>query len=123
MPPNGHWRDLIDLVMEFTEDAMSPELFRRWGAIALVAGAMERRVWTRTKAGEVFPNLYTLLVAPPGVGKQIIDIIGMLWMQTKELGTETDAFQGGRNFRISHEVFPDEAGSIVFDHHDHGSLI
>lgn len=36
---------------------------------------MERRVWTKTARAMLYPNLYTLLVAPPGVGKnQSIDL-------------------------------------------------
>ena len=44
-------------------------LFRSWAAITTLSGALEKRVWTRTKAGPQFSNLYTMLVAPPGIGK------------------------------------------------------
>ena len=43
--------------------------FRRWTAIATVAAALERKVWIKSQGKEVFPNLYTFLVGPPGVGK------------------------------------------------------
>ena len=33
---------------------------------------MERKVWSRTKGSNLYPNLYTILVAPPGVGKSNI---------------------------------------------------
>lgn len=58
---------------------MTPELFKLWSGIAMAGGALERRVWTRTKKGPVYPNLYTLLVAPPGVGKGIIEEVRELW--------------------------------------------
>jgi len=52
-----------------TEHLSSPPLFRKWGAISLVAGALERKVWVRTMGSDLYPNLYVILVAPPGVGK------------------------------------------------------
>lgn len=40
-------------------------------AISTVAGALERRVYTESSMSRVYPNLYVLLVAPPGVGKSV----------------------------------------------------
>ena len=34
-----------------------------------MAGALERKVWVRTLGSNLYPNLYVILVAPPGVGK------------------------------------------------------
>ena len=53
----------------YTEHLTSPALFRKWAAIMAVAGALERKVWVRTMGSNLFPNLYTVLVGPPGVGK------------------------------------------------------
>lgn len=65
--------DLISLFMEYTKGSMSPELFRRWAGISLLAATCERRIWVVSGNWFTFPNLYTFLVAPPGVGKQVID--------------------------------------------------
>lgn len=61
--------DFVDKFLEFTDERPSPEIFRKWAAITTLSGALEKRVWTRTKAGQQFANLYVMLVAPPGVGK------------------------------------------------------
>lgn len=61
--------DFIDSFIELTEGLSSPHIFRRWAAIATVAGALERKVWIRTQHGKLYPNTYIFLVAPPGVGK------------------------------------------------------
>lgn len=37
-----------------------------------MAAALERRVWAASAMSVIFPNLYTLLVAPPGVGKSMV---------------------------------------------------
>lgn len=87
------WNDFIAEFMAFTEGAMSPDIFRRWSAIALVAGACERRVWIKMGPRITFPNLYTLLVAPPGVGKYVIETVRDLWASAHEPGTKIPAFK------------------------------
>lgn len=55
--------------MESTSGTTSPDIFRKWGGIAAVAGALERKVWVHTMNSNLYPNLYVVMVAPPGVGK------------------------------------------------------
>lgn len=88
--PVKDWRgldersDLIDLFMHYTENIPSIEPFRLWSAIALVAGALERRVWTVSRGKALFPNMYIMLVAVPGVGKTIaIEHTNELWSAVK----------------------------------------
>lgn len=60
----------------------SPHIFRKWGAISAVAGALERKVWMKMHKGRMtlYPNLYVTLVGPPGVGKTVaISEIQALW--------------------------------------------
>jgi len=54
---------------ELTSYTGSPARLRRWTGIACLAGALEQRVWVHTNNSPLYPNLYTILVAPPGVGK------------------------------------------------------
>lgn len=64
----GSW---IDSYLEYTDILPSPLLFRKWVAISFLASAMERRLWIRTMGSNLYPNLYTLLVGPPGIGKGV----------------------------------------------------
>ena len=61
--------DFVDAFVALTDERPSPELFRKWAAITTLSGALEKRVWCMTKAGPQYANLYTMLVAPPGIGK------------------------------------------------------
>ena len=63
--------DFIDTFLTYTAKLPTPEIFRLWSGIGAIAGVLERRVWTVTAGGSVFPNLYTLLVAPPAIGKSV----------------------------------------------------
>jgi hypothetical protein len=90
---NGHWTDVISEFLEITEGSLSPAIFRKWAGIAMVAGALERRVWISTpRGGAAFANLYTLLVAPPGAGKFVVERIRELWTNTRGAGNGAPAF-------------------------------
>jgi Protein of unknown function (DUF3987) len=91
---NGAWTDLIDEFMQYTEKRISPDIHRLWAAISMVGGACERRVWVRAGDYISYPSFYILLVAPPGVGKSIINDV-------KELWTEAEEPSGGPAFHIA----------------------
>ncbi len=87
------WTDFIERWMETTDGVSSPDQFRLWTAISLVAGACERRVWARAARAQTFPNLYVLLTAAPGVGKQVINLAKAAWKHTKEYPGGPPAFR------------------------------
>lgn len=91
---NGHAvePDFIQDFLELTDGATSPLLYRKWCAISLIAGACERRVWVKSGRWITYPNLYVLLVGPPGTGKYIIEEARQLWRDTKEPGSALRAF-------------------------------
>lgn len=54
----------------------------------MVAGALERRVWIKTRSKLTYPNLYILLVSPPGGGKGIISDVREFWRETIDPDTK-----------------------------------
>ena len=56
---------------EYNGDSAAPDLFNFWSAVTVVSAALERRVWVNLSGGKLYPNLFTMLVAPPGVGKDL----------------------------------------------------
>lgn len=86
-------QDFIEAWMEMTVGVNSPDQFRLWAGISLVAGACERRVWARAAKAQTFPNLYILLTAAPGIGKQIINLVKLMWKSTKEPNNGPPAFR------------------------------
>lgn len=77
----GNW---IQSFMRLTANVTSPEIFRLWGAISTIAGALERKVWVNTSSGETFPNLYVVFVAPAAVGKTAItERVRRFWLELK----------------------------------------
>ena len=59
----------ITSFVEATDHLDSPQLFRKWAAINALSAALERKVFLKVQHRQLFANLYTLLVGPPGVGK------------------------------------------------------
>jgi hypothetical protein len=72
----------IESFVKYTEVFNSPEIFRRWAAIGIVAGALEQKVWVRTKGSDLYPNQYIVLVGPPGIGKSAILSVAEKFLRT-----------------------------------------
>jgi len=50
-----------------------------------IAGALERKVWVKTKGSELYPNLYVVICAPPGIGKtEVTWRVRALWADMEE---------------------------------------
>ena len=65
---------------EYFSNSPCPTLFRKWTGISLLAGAMERKCWVHSFGKTLYPNLYVILVAPPGGGKSfLIEVVGEFW--------------------------------------------
>jgi hypothetical protein len=76
----------IDTFVQYTHNLPSSELWRKWAAIAAVAGALERRVWVYTLGSNLYPNMYTFLIGPPGVGKTVLSsVVQDLWLSTENI--------------------------------------
>lgn len=81
--------------VELYSDRSTAEIFLRWAAVSAIAGALERRVWVRTNAGDLYPNLFVLLVAPPGVGKdQALIPMRDIWAATCRLNISPISMTG-----------------------------
>lgn len=74
----------IEAFVRATEDLGIPTPYLLWGAIYAVATALGRHVWGVNRKGEFYPNLYVMLIGPPGTGKtQVGDLI---WPFLNDLG-------------------------------------
>ncbi len=59
----------VDSFLKYMVALPSPEIYNRWTAYNILAGALERRVWTDISGRNLYPNMITILVGPPGTGK------------------------------------------------------
>lgn len=65
--------NLITRFLALTSNSRSPEIFRKWTAIGMIASAMGRGSYTIISEpdGPIYPNFYIVFVGPPGMGKSI----------------------------------------------------
>ena len=64
-----HFDDWIEGFVEYTEGVKSPTVFRQWAAASTVSAALQRCNFTRISKQNLYPNMFVLLIANPGVGK------------------------------------------------------
>lgn len=62
----------IESFIAYADQLYAPLIFRKWAAISIISGALERKVWAFTRGSNLYPNTYILLVGPPGVGKGLL---------------------------------------------------
>lgn len=85
-PANRRLQSWINGFQEYARHMGLPALFKQWAAVSAVSGALERRCTLTTTLGPLAPNLFVVLVSPPGVGKSvIIKNVSNFWSKTKGL--------------------------------------
>lgn len=61
--------DWLKRWLEYSSAWEAPERMRLWSGISAISAVLQRKCWTLVKGQRLYPNLYVLLVGPPGVGK------------------------------------------------------
>lgn len=62
--------DFITAYMSFTEDSEPPAIFRQWVSISCIASVLKRKCKWHWGMDIVYPNMYIVLVAPPGAARK-----------------------------------------------------
>lgn len=80
---NGSW---LKVLSEYVEETESPRHFWLWSGLFILGSALQRRAWLPFGRDPIYPNLFVMVVAPPGwsrkgapVGfaKDILEDIGL----------------------------------------------
>lgn len=61
--------EFLKTYLEYTENTESPKIFHIWAALSGVGACLGRRVFYPFAVGDIFPNMYVLLVGPPATRK------------------------------------------------------
>lgn len=65
-----HVQNWLEGYLEFTENSEPPVLFRTWTALSVIASVLKRKCKLPWGTITFFPNLYIVLVAPPGKARK-----------------------------------------------------
>lgn len=119
MAGNGHAHRQLDSWIEgfvrLTDAKPSPPMFRRWAAVATIASALERKCWTISNHGVLYPNLYIILTGPPASGKTVardaayallktVDGIRIAPTSVTSASIIDDVKRAAKTFRYNNEV-------------------
>ena len=85
--------DFINGCLDITKGTPIPDKFSQWTAISAVAGALGRKCWFSMVNYEIRPNIFVVLIAPPGRNKSVSLILPFSKVFSKlttPIGTEED---------------------------------
>ncbi len=80
--PSRRLPDWLRAYLVYTYPTAPPEVFHKWSAITAVAGALQRRVWVQYDEFSLYPNMYNILIGPPGSMKSTAMRIGQKMLMT-----------------------------------------
>ena len=65
-----HLNNWIDAYCDYTNDTESHPMFNRWVAFSVISAALRKKVKFELGRIKIYPNLYVVLVAEPGVARK-----------------------------------------------------
>lgn len=119
---NGSW---LDAYLAYTAESESPEEYHLWVGISAIAGALRRRVFFDMGYFLLYPNMYVVLVGPPGrckkstamrVGRQMLGQVPGLEFTTDSVTRERliqDLTQAHKDGQSAMTAYSSEFASML----------
>jgi len=88
-----HLENWLESYLEYTEGMEAAKSFQRWVGMSVIAGALRKKVHLSLGRIRVYPNLYVVLVAEPGIARksQAINTGQELLLATPDIAVSADA--------------------------------
>lgn len=121
--------DWLDSYMQYTENTEPPRLFHLWSGIGTIAAALQRKCVLKLGHLTFYPNMYIVLVGPPGTRKGVAMNLAkdFLYALNIRLAAHCTTWQGLVKEimsceQIEEEETEDENLASVLDSKSHSSL-
>ncbi len=83
--PARNYDNWLQEYLRYTEQSEAPDVFHFWTGVAVIAGALRRRVWIDQRYFQWTPNFYIVFVAPPGIATKSTSMgVGMRLLREVE---------------------------------------
>ena len=100
-------RGWLEAYEEYTQQSESPEAYHLWTALSLVSAAVRRHVWLSQGHYTIYPNLYVVLVSPPGtckksvamnIGLRLLRKVNGVFIESNKMSTQSliNTLSGGQ---------------------------
>lgn len=111
--------------MAFTAESRSPDEYHIWTAMNTIAGALRRKVFFNFEYFQLYPNLYTILVGPPGRCKKSTAMrIGRKFLsQVPGINFSTDSTSRERLIQDLSQAYADGHSSMTAYSSEFASLL
>lgn len=67
-------KDWLNSYTQYCGNTESAAIFHKWVGLSIVSSALQKKVWFKFGRFKIFPNLYIVLVAEPGVARKSVAI-------------------------------------------------
>lgn len=119
----GNW---LNGYREYTSESEAPETYHMWVGLSAMASAVRRNVWLNQGIYLLYPNLFIILVAPPGkIGKSTVLRLGRKLIQQLDevvLGPDSVTAEelmrfmgvlGAKNGKSELTIYSSELSSLI----------
>jgi hypothetical protein len=65
-----NFTDWLDAYYEYTEETESAPILHKWVSMSAVSAVLQRKIWLKVGRLRIYPNMYVVLVAEPGVARK-----------------------------------------------------
>ena len=72
----------LDVYLKYTSCSEAPDVYHFWTGVILLASVLQRRVYKDRGLFQLYPNMYSFLVGPPGSRKSSAIAIGQELLQS-----------------------------------------
>lgn len=81
----------LNSLREYVEDTEAPRTYWYWSGIFTICAALQRKVWIPYGLENIYPNLYLLVVAPPGERKGLPPTIAKKFLEKIQIPVAVDS--------------------------------
>jgi len=87
----------LNSYFEYTQESEAPEKYHLWAGLSTLASAVERKVWLPFGYSNIYPNMYVILVSPPGrcrkssaidISTDILSDLSGVTMESEDITTQ-----------------------------------
>lgn len=120
-----HLPNWIEGYLAYTAESESPEVFHLWCGLSAIAGALRRKVSFDMGYFTVYPNLFTVLVSPPGRCKKstAMRVARSLLNRVPGINFTVDSTTRERLIQDLSQCFVDEHSSMTAYSSEFASLV